>query len=294
MQRKITQAARSIGIEGEIVPGSADPSEQVFAHTREQIEALVREDATLFREAEEAGALSGEEFRRELAEALKDPRWRREVGVLPWVAGSGKAAREGEPGGFVFCARVGDHPRPQYRWVPLTAGATSIDDEGIVEDTLACLGKAVCGPTTKRVLPEGFTELAYDAWETARRHIFDRWSEAADPRSMQPAIPKPMREAADLLRFHAPRDIPHESLRKLLDAVEAPYDTRTQRLMRRTLDGHADARDRAAAVIALVDELGLQPPPPVDPLPEIDEEDVNLVTWMALVPGEGASRSSTR
>ncbi len=111
---------------------------------------------------------------------------------------------------------------------------------------------------------------------------------------MQPAIPKPMREAADLLRFHAPRDIPHDSLRKLLDAVEAPYYTRTQRLMRRTLDGHGDVRDRAAAVIALVDELGLQPPPPVEPLPEIDEEDVNLVTWMALVPGEGASRSSTR
>ncbi|MDP9438834.1 MAG: helicase, partial [Actinomycetota bacterium] len=220
------------------------------------------------------------------AEALKDPRWRRAVGGLPWVAGSGKAAGEGEPGGFVFCARVGDHPRPQYRWVPLTAGGTAIDGGGMVEDTLACLGKAVCRPTTERMLPEGFTVLAYDAWEAARRHIFDRWSEAADPRSMQPAIPKSMREAADLLRSHAPRDMPRERLRRLLDAVEAPYDTRTQRLMRRTLDNHGEARDRAAAVITLVDELGLQPPPPVEPLPEIDEEDVNLVTWLALVPGD--------
>ncbi len=58
----------------------------------------------------------------------------------------------------------------------------------------------------------------------------------------------------------------------------------TQRLMRRTLDNHGDGRDRAAAVISLVDELGLQPSLPVEPLPEIDEKDVNLVTWMALVP----------
>jgi hypothetical protein len=47
--------------------------------------------------------------------------------------------------------------------VPLTAGATAIDGEGMVEDKLACLGKAVCGPTTERVLPEGFAALAYDA-----------------------------------------------------------------------------------------------------------------------------------
>ena len=42
-------------------------------------------------------------------------------------------------------------------------------------------------------------------------------------------------------------------------------------------------RERVAAVIALTDDLGLEPPPEVEPLPEIDEQDVNLVTWMALV-----------
>jgi len=229
LQRKITQAAKSIGIEGEIVPGSK-ASDQVFAHTKEQITALLKEDASLFEQAEDTGALSGEEFRRELTEALNDPHWKNSVRNLPWVGGSGKAA-EGS-GGFVFCARVGDHPRPQYRWVPLAEGGKSVEVEAIVEDTLTCLGKAVCTPETERVLPENIANLAYGAWEVARQHIFERWIEATDPANMQPPIPKPMRDAADLLRSHPPKDLDTDRLHQLLDTIEAPYDTRTQRMMR--------------------------------------------------------------
>ncbi len=287
LQRKITQAAKSIGIEGEIVPGSK-ASDQIFAHTREQIEALREGDATLFENAEDTGSLSGEEFRRELAEALENPRWRNAVEQLPWVAGSGKVSAG--PGGFVFCARVGDHPRPQYRWVPL-AGDGGIDDgpDAVVEDTLACLGKAVCAPGTERVLPESIADLAYDAWEIARRHIFERWIEATDPASMRPAIPKPMRDAADLLRSSPPKELGTDRLHRILDTIEAPYDTRTQRMMRQALDAYENKQERAAAVIALIDELGLEPPPEAEPLPEIEEEDVNLVTWMALVPRENSA-----
>ena len=42
-------------------------------------------------------------------------------------------------------------------------------------------------------------------------------------------------------------------------------------------------------VIVLVDEL--EPHPPVKPLPEIQEQDVELVTWIALVPGEVHARA---
>jgi len=42
-------------------------------------------------------------------------------------------------------------------------------------------------------------------------------------------------------------------------------------MMRKTLDEHEDMRERVAAVIALIDDLGLEPPPEVEPLPEIDE-----------------------
>ena len=283
LQRKITQAAKSIGVEGEIVPGSK-ASDQVFAHTREQIDALLNEDPTLFEEAEDTGALSGEEFRRELSDALSDPRWKRLVEGLPWVAGSGRAT-EG-PGGFVFCAKVGDHPRPQYRWVPLIGDGQDIDAESMVEDTLTCLGKAVCPQDTGRVLPDSIADLAYDAWEAARNHIYERWLESTDPANMQPAIPKPMRDAAELLTIHRPRDLEVARWRTLLDTIEAPYDTRTQRMVRKTLDAHEDPRERVAALIALIEDLGLEPPPEVQTLPEIEEEDVNLVTWMALVPRE--------
>ena len=283
LQRKITQAAKSIGIEGEIVPGSK-ASDQIFAHTREQIEALREGDAALFENAEDTGSLSGEEFRRELAEALENPRWRNAVEQLPWVAGSGKVSAG--PGGFVFCARVGDHPRPQYRWVPLAGDGESVEPDAVVEDTLACLGKAICAPGTERVLPESIVDLAYDAWDIARRHIFERWIEATDPANMRPAIPKPMRDAADLLRSSPPKDLGTDRLHRLLDTIEAPYDTRTQRMMRQALDTHEGVRERVAAVIALIDDLGLEPPPEVEPLPEIEEADVNLVTWMALVPGD--------
>ena len=201
---------------------------------------------------------------------------------LPWVAGSGKSA-DG-PGGFVFCARVGEHPRPQCRRVPLSEDAESVDADEIVDDTLTCLGKAVCAPGTERLLPRSIADLAYDAWELARGHIFERWIEATDPANMQPAIPKPMRDAADLLRSHPPKELDTDRLRRLLDTIEAPYDTRTQRMVRRTLDQDGTAKERVAGVIRLVEDLGLEPPPPVEVLPEIDEVDVNLVTWMALGP----------
>lgn len=239
--------------------------------------------------ASETRASSSEEFHRELADAIKDP-----PALAPGRRGASLGGRErhdrgggrapGEPIGFVFCARVGDHSRSQYRWVPLAPDAQGIEEGGIVDDTLTWLGKAVCTATTGRVLPEGVAGLAYRALEVARADIFDRWREATDPRNMQPAIPKPMRDAADLLRSHASREMPRERRGDLLDTIEAPYDTGTQRLRLQTLDAHGDAKGRAMAVIALVDELGLQPPPPVEPLPEIDEEDVNLVTWIALIP----------
>lgn len=282
LQRKITQAAKSVGVEGEIVPGSK-VHEQVFAHTQDQITKLRAEDPTLFKEAEETGALSGEEFRRELADALGDPLLRDAVLHLPWVSGSGKTA-DG-PGGFVFCTRVGDHPRPIYRWVPLNQDG-SLDLDGISEDTLTCLAKAASARDTDRVLPDELRDLAYDAWETARSHILERWLVDADPRSVAPAVPKPMRDAADLLRAHPPADMDLDRLHRLLDAIEAPYDTRTQRMLRQALDSADGIAEQVQAVIQLVDELGLQPPPPVEPLPEIDLRDVHLVCWMALTSAD--------
>lgn len=279
LQRKITQAAKSIGVEGEIVPGSK-ASEQIFAHTKEHIDQLRREDASLFEDGMDAGALSGEEFRQELANALQDGVLRRRVTALPWTSGTGKVTDD--QAGFVFCARVGDDPNPKYRWVPLTPSG-SIDAENLLGDTLACLARAVSRATTERALSERMKRLAYDAWDAARGDILLEWEMATDPRNLKPAIPKTMRDAAQLLRDYRPTDMGADAYHLLLDTIEAPYDTRTQRMIRQAMNDHNAPIDQVNAVIQVLKDLGLEPPEEVKPLPEVTEEDVHLVCWMALV-----------
>jgi hypothetical protein len=38
------------------------------------------------------------------------------------------------------------------------------------------------------------------------------------------------------------------------------------------------------AVAQIAAELGLEPSPPPEPLPEIDHDDVHLICWLAIVP----------
>src|SRR5699024_11040838 len=279
LQRKIAQAAKSIGVEGEIVPGS-EASEQIFTHTKERINQLRSEDASLFEDDLSTGALSGEEFRQELANATKDKNLRQRITTLPWTTGTGKVSAGGEAG-FVFCARVGDDPNPKYRWVPVSEHGT-LDAGGIQSDTLTCLAKTVSMPDTERVLPEEARVLAYEAWAVAQEDIYAEWEHSTDSRNLQPAIPKPMRDAADLLREHAPADMTTDELHRLLDTIEAPYDTRTQRMIRQALN-HQDISDQVTEVVRVVTDLGLQPPEEIKPLPEITKDDVHLVTWLALV-----------
>ena len=46
----------------------------------------------------------------------------------------------------------------------------------------------------------------------------------------------------------------------------------------------APARGPLTVVIRLVNDLGLEPTATVEPLPEIDEQDVNVVAWLHLCP----------
>lgn len=199
---------------------------------------------------------------------------------LPWVAGSGKAA-DGQAG-YVFCARVGDQDRPLFRWVPLDTDRTIMVAD-VTGDTLTCLARAACTATTPATMPDEALDTAYDAWEVARADILDWWRTHADPRAIAPAIPKPMRDAAAFLEENPPVGMEPERLYRILDAISAPYDPRTQRMMRQALQTEGTDQDRATAIVELVSELGLQAPDPTEPLPEINLDDVHLVCWMALV-----------
>jgi hypothetical protein len=91
--------------------------------------------------------------------------------------------REGARSGFVFCARVGDHPEPQFRFVPLDRGAE------VVGDTLSCLAAASSTADSPRVLDAAMHEAAYDAWARARGDIYTRSTEVAVKEDRQPSCP---------------------------------------------------------------------------------------------------------
>lgn len=278
---KLTRAAASIGVEAEVLPGSA-VSEQTFAETREEIERLRARDATLFETGGETrGAYSGEEYRQELRAGLQDPRTEELLKALPWGAGSGMA-RTGETPGFVFCARVANHPRPQFRYVAMTDPAKP----EVIDDTLTCLAHARADRDTPRELLDDAHRMAYDAWAAARRHMFEQWQRATDPANLQPRVPKTLRDAAQAIRENPPPGFEQRELDRVLDAIEAPYGTRIQRVIREAMRSSESPVEQARAVVEAAQDLGLEPAPAPEPLPVIALEDVNLVCWMAIVPGQ--------
>ena len=273
--RKIKQAAASVGVSGEVIPGSK-VEEHVFAETREQIARLEGQDAAIFETGGEIGtAFSGEEYRQELRAGMEDPRTAGLVRSLAWGSGSG-LARAGVRPGFVFCARVGDHPEPQFRWV------AADDTSTVVGDTLSALSAAHATFDTPRVLSEEMHTKAYEAWASAKRDILERWLAGADPANLQPKVPKAMRDAADLLRSDPPPSMAVQEVDEVLNAIEAPYGERILKVVREAMAIDGSGAERALAVVTAVRELGLEPAHAPEPLPVIDEHDVHLVCWMAI------------
>lgn len=279
---KIKQAAAAVGV-GEILPGTAT-SDITFAETRDEIERLRTEDPTLF---EFGGigrsALSGEEYRQELRKALDNPEVARSIKRLPWGSGSGMAFAADNfdlAPGYVFCIRIADHPIPQFRYV----NTGSDGQPEVVDDTLSCLDRARPPDEwdTPRDLDEEVYRKAFDAWAIARSHVVERWNFLADPANIAPVVPGVMRRAAQSVQEDA-TGVPIEDIDRAVEALEAPYAERILRLFRKAMSVE-DASARATGILELVDELGLEPPPPPEPLPEINPDDVHLMSWMALVP----------
>ncbi len=58
--------------------------------------------------------------RRALERELAHPPVRTAILDLPWGAGAGFVRTGAQQPGIVFCARIADHPKPWFRYVPLT------------------------------------------------------------------------------------------------------------------------------------------------------------------------------
>ncbi|MDE0115231.1 MAG: C-terminal helicase domain-containing protein [bacterium] len=278
---KIAQAAASIGV-GEVLPDQAARVEINYSETREEIERLRRENPEIFERGGTArGVLSGEQFRQELRQALEDADLAGQIKALPWGAGSGMAIStpDGKPG-YVFCARIGDHPKPVFRFVE-TGGA---GDEPVVDETLACLDKArpPAGFNTPRQLDDAAIGGAFAAWEAARTHIVEQWNHMADPANLQPKVAPRLHRAAEIIRQHPPPDLAQDDIDRAIDTINAPYPERTIRTFQAAITGTDDPAEQAQKILEVIRTLGLEPYAPPDPLPEIRPEDVHLVTWLSL------------
>ena len=281
LHRKIKQAAASVGVGAEVLPGSRT-EDVVFTETREEIERLRHEDAAIFeRGGTGRKALSGEEYRQELRQALENADLEARIKALPWGTGSGMA-KGGSGPAYVFCAQVADYERPQFRYVDLSEAGSPI----ISGDTLTCLDAArpPDGFDTPRLLSDETYAQAFDAWRHARDDIVESWNKAADPANLAPPVPPVMQRAAALVRDHRPVTMTLEEGDHLQNILETPYPERILKLVRAALASSDQPGDQVLAVAQLVSGLGLQPSPAPELLPEIDHGDVHLICWLAIVP----------
>ncbi|MEW2098192.1 helicase-related protein [Streptomyces sp. NPDC012485] len=284
LQRKLKHAAAATGV-GEVLPGFAGRDVNL-TETRVEIDRLRREDASLFDEGG-ASALSGEEYRRRLQKNLDNPALRDAVTKLPWGSGSGFVRATGSQPGIVFCARIGDHAQPWFRYVPLTDEyAITRDETGqpvIVDDVLACLSAADPGSSeTPPMLTEAVYQAAYESWACAKSHIVASWMYNADPANLTPEVPKVMRDAAAFVRRHG-ADL-GEQQDSLVERLEAPYSSRILRSFRSALTDLGTDKEIVKRLADLADRLNLTSQPVPEPLPIITPEDVHLVCWLGLVP----------
>lgn len=268
VRRKLAQAAVSVGVENEVIPGAAT-SDIVFAETRKEIEELRREKGEIFENAgEDPYAHSGEEYRQELRKAMEV--YEEKIEALAGTVGSGFVG--GFENGHFFCAKVGE--RVFYRFVPR-------DGKEPVRETLECLRIISCTEGTPRHLEPDMIESAYAAWIKARNDIFREWMAATDPANLQPKIKPALRAAAEQLRKFPPPGIPQEDIDKAIESLEAPWGTRIERVIRDAME-NATGPAASAAVFEKIRLLGLQPYKAPSPLPPIEEDEILLVCWMGV------------
>jgi Helicase conserved C-terminal domain/SNF2-related domain/PLD-like domain len=293
IQRKIAYAAVSVGI-GDVIPGQkAKRIEVVLADNREQIEKLREERPELFESGGDSAALSGEEYRRRLELALQDGLIRSRVERLPMASGTGFKSPLATEHGWVFATEVGPDREARLAFVAATPfwGVRRDDDGGaeVDESPLTCLTYADPGDrSTYAELSDPAYSGVFNAWPEARRAIWRSWMRLTDPANLQPDVKGVLRRAADLVRDgQSPLSAVERDT--VAVALAQRWPIRISREVGRILDDtDRPVSDRIVALRKVVDEEGLQAPPPPVPLPAIEEDEVRLVAWMAVIPARDA------
>ena len=279
---KLAMAAASVGVAAPI-EGAAQGM-QVFTETREEIEKLLLEDASLFeRGGTPNGAQTGEEYRQTLRKALQEDPER--IPRLAWKVGSGM--RMGNRRGVLFCAVVGagtSLERTYLRFIPAENEWRPVQTPETIEAELGtCLRLLECGPETPTWFPDALRRGVYDFWALAQKDIWDAWMKETDPANVQPPVRPLNHRVAQFLRENVPFGSLDERVKMALDILESPWPRREESMLREWFEaGDARPGARATALIDRILETGLEPtqPPPV--LPPIALEEVELVCWIGI------------
>ena len=162
----------------------------------------------------------------------------------------------------------------------------------MVADTLSCLDHARPseGFDTPRELDDDTYRRAFDAWDVSRADIVEKWNYLADKANLEPRIPPALARASEILRTHSPAELTQDQVDRAMDSLAAPYPERTVRTIGAAMSASDDPAKQAREIIRVIKALGLEPYVPPEPLPEITEEDVHAVCWLALTGNPSTDR----
>ncbi len=279
---KIAIAAASVGVEAPIE--GAVHGRQVFTETREEIEKLLGQDASLFERGGTTGAAqTGEEYRQTLRKALSENR--DQIFRLPWKIGSGMM--KGKQRGVFFCAVVGvesKFERTYLRFIPADDNWSPKSDKGELEREFGtCLRLIECNVDTPLWFPSELQEQVYDFWETARDDIWHDWMRQTDPANLQPKVRPLNHRVAEFIRTNPPLGVSQNKVTRALDILESPWPRREEIMLRGWFQ--SDKRNGSVLSKFLINEIietGLEPVEPPSPLPPIQLEDIELLCWLGI------------
>jgi hypothetical protein len=280
IQSKIV-AAGVYGMESEVIEGA------IAGDLRAYADRLASGDEELLDQGEtESGAFVGEELRRIIDRAVREGEAQR-VLRLPWGVGAcfrqTAGGRSTGPTGVFLAIRTPPAPgeedgRRYWRYVELGSGELETNDLEILRRIY---------PTGGEPVPDGLGEVDLEAaWEHAAADVVEHHNRRTDVREEQEAIGPRQRWALDVLRdpgvAYAPGAEEAEealsvgrssAVRKALGGIET-----------RVHAGGLTIDEAAVAIVAVVEQFGLQAV--AEPaLPQrVTIDDLGVVCWMAVLP----------
>ena len=193
--KKIAMAAVSIGVVSPIA--EVEGASRDFTETRDEINKLLNEDASLYEEGTNSSSQTGEEYRQTLRKVLENQERKEEIINIPWKAGSGM--RKGKYQGIFFLAKVGErsylrfvHADKEWKlkyFIPseykkkineqldlgdkkLVEGELELHKQPMINEELGfCLRIIECDEKEKKIMNNKIEEAAYNLWLETRKNI---------------------------------------------------------------------------------------------------------------------------